>query len=130
GIPIWVSGEIVQSGSGYSLTMSAVWTESGKVLAFETIALQDQSELIHKIEVASEALRWRVGERRGPDELVESAVRLPPRRSASGTTGPRIVVIADFNNRTGQQFFDSTVRHLVSIALSQSPYFRVVPYEQ
>jgi serine/threonine protein kinase len=134
-IPIWVSGEIVQAGSGYSLTMSAVWTESGKVLAFETIALQDPSELIHKIEVASGALRRRVvGERRYVDELRcvsdDRMVGEASRDPALRTTGPRTVVIADFNNRTGQQFFDSTVRHLVSTALSQSPNFRVLPYEQ
>jgi eukaryotic-like serine/threonine-protein kinase len=68
GIPIWISGEIVRSGPAYSLTMSAVGTESRKVLAFETVALQDPSEMIHKVGVAIEDLRRRLGE---PEALIQ-----------------------------------------------------------
>ncbi len=44
-------------------------------------------------------------------------------------TGSRVVLVADFENRTGEAVFEPTVRHLMSIALSQSPSFRVFPYE-
>ena len=44
-------------------------------------------------------------------------------------TGSRVVLIADFDNRTGQAVFEPTVRHLMNVAFSQSPSFRVFPHE-
>ena len=46
------------------------------------------------------------------------------------TTRSRAVLVADFENRTEEAVFEPTVRHLISIALSQSPHFRVLPHER
>jgi hypothetical protein len=34
---------------------------------------------------------------------------------------PAILLVGDFENRTDEAIFDSTVRHLVGLALAQSP---------
>ncbi|MFB3923754.1 MAG: protein kinase [Terriglobia bacterium] len=41
--------------------------------------------------------------------------------------GPQWVLIAEFENRTGDEFFDSTARQLLTVAIEQSRYFMVFP---
>ena len=43
---------------------------------------------------------------------------------------PRSVLVGDFENRTEVELFDPTVRHLVILALSQSPSIKVLPHDR
>ncbi len=49
--------------------------------------------------------------------------RSPPRPPAQ----PRWVLIADFENRTGDAFFDNTARELLTVAIEQSRFVTVFP---
>jgi DNA-binding winged helix-turn-helix (wHTH) protein/tetratricopeptide (TPR) repeat protein len=42
-------------------------------------------------------------------------------------TGPRQLVLADFENRTGEMVFDHSLRKALEIDLQQSPYFMILP---
>ncbi len=42
-------------------------------------------------------------------------------------TEPKWVLIADFENRTGDEFFDHTARELLTLAIEQSRFFMVFP---
>jgi tetratricopeptide (TPR) repeat protein len=50
-------------------------------------------------------------------------LRSPPRAPAQ----PRWVLIADFENRTGDEFFDVTARELLTVAIEQSRFLTVFP---
>jgi hypothetical protein len=46
---------------------------------------------------------------------------------APSLTGQRQLVLADFENRTGEMAFDHSLRKALEIDLQQSPYFTVLP---
>lgn len=62
--------------------------------------------------------------------LISLAVWWRGRSSAPPLGIPRSVLVADFENRTGVTLFDPTLRHLMSLALAQSPSIKVVPYDR
>jgi eukaryotic-like serine/threonine-protein kinase len=49
------------------------------------------------------------------------------RSSAPALTETDSVLIADFDNRTGEPLFDGTLKQALAIHIEQSPYFNVVP---
>jgi serine/threonine protein kinase/tetratricopeptide (TPR) repeat protein len=50
--------------------------------------------------------------------------------SPSSSGPPRSVLVGDFENRTGVALFDPTIRHLVILALSQSPSIKIMPHDR
>jgi serine/threonine protein kinase/tetratricopeptide (TPR) repeat protein len=72
GIPLWIGGEIARSGTGFSLTVSAVDAQRGEPLAVQTVSIRDPSELIRAVGEAAIGLRRRLGE---PEALIQQNQR-------------------------------------------------------
>jgi len=53
--------------------------------------------------------------------------RPPPWHPPPPPTEPKWVLIADFENRTGDEFFDFTARELLTVAIEQSRFLMVFP---
>jgi tetratricopeptide (TPR) repeat protein len=51
-------------------------------------------------------------------------------RSAEALTGQDTLVLADFQNTTGEPVFDGTLKVALAVALEQSPFMRVFPDDQ
>jgi serine/threonine-protein kinase len=68
GIPVWITGEIVRSGTGFVITLSAVDAQSGDVRALETISIPRADALISRMGPAVLELRRHLGE---PESLIQ-----------------------------------------------------------
>jgi serine/threonine protein kinase len=53
-----------------------------------------------------------------------------PWRSAPALTEADSILIADFDNGTGDSVFDGTLKQALAIQIEQSPYFNVVPAQR
>jgi serine/threonine protein kinase/tetratricopeptide (TPR) repeat protein len=71
-IPFWISGEIVRSEPGFTLTISAASAQNGEVVAVQTVSFRDSSELIRAVGDAAVGLRRQLGE---PEVLIQQNQR-------------------------------------------------------
>lgn len=51
-------------------------------------------------------------------------------RHSSRLTEPDIVLLADFENRTGESVFDGTLKQALAVQLRQSPFLSLIPEQQ
>lgn len=62
--------------------------------------------------------------------LTAIAILVYTRSSAPALTEKDTVLIADFDNTTGEPLFDGTLQQALAIAIEQSPYFNVFPTQR
>jgi hypothetical protein len=58
---------------------------------------------------------------------IAGAFYFPSRQTTHHLTEKDTIVLADFDNRTGDSVFDETLKQALAVDLDQSPYLNVVP---